>query len=68
MKSTLDIFKAAKAAAIQLACLNSKQKDKALLAMARGLEEGVEEILTANALDVENAQNTISPVRRTNPS
>lgn len=61
MKSTLDIFKAAKAA-IQLACLNSKQKDTALLAMARGLEEGVEEILTANALDVENAQNTISPV------
>lgn len=62
MKSTLDILKAAKAAAIQLACLNSKQKDTALLAMARGLEEGVEEILAANALDIENAQNTLSPV------
>ena len=54
--TTLDILKAAKAAAPALACLDSAAKNRALLAMADALEKHSEEILAANALDMEAAK------------
>ena len=58
--TTLDILKAAKAAAPALACLDSAAKNRALLAMADALEKHSEEILAANALDMEAAKGHLS--------
>ena len=62
MKTTLEILKAAKAAAIRLGLLDSQTKNTALLAMADGLESHADEILSANEKDVEKAKSTLSPV------
>ncbi len=62
MKTTVDVIKAAKAAAAGLAILPTQTKNEALLAMATALEKNAEKILAANALDVENAKATLSPV------
>ncbi len=62
MKSTFDVIKAAKTAAAQLTILSKEVKNAALLAMADGLEQGKAEILSANAIDMENAQNVLSEV------
>ena len=62
MKSTLEILKNAKAAARELALLSPAQKNEALLKMADALEENAEEILSANALDVERAKGVLSEV------
>ena len=62
MKKTLDVLKSAKAAAIHLNGLTSEQKNTALLAMADGLEENANEILSANEKDVALAKNTLSAV------
>ena len=62
MQATIDILKRAKAAARDTAALTSEMKNAALLAMADGLEVSCAEILRANALDVENAKNTLSAV------
>jgi glutamate-5-semialdehyde dehydrogenase len=51
--SVRDICVAAKAAARELALLDSGSKDAALLAIAEGLEARVAEILEANARDME---------------
>ena len=58
--TTLDILKAAKAAAPSLACLDTHAKDKALLAIADALESHSGEILAANALDMEAAKGHLS--------
>ena len=58
--TTLDILKAAKAAAPSLACLDTHTKDKALLAIADALESHSGEILAANALDMETAKGHLS--------
>ena len=58
--TTLDILKAAKKAAPMLAAADSSEKDKALLSMADALEQHCEEILAANALDMEGAKNKLS--------
>ena len=50
--TTLDIIKAAKAAAPSLGAADSALKDQALLAMADALETDSEAILAANALDM----------------
>ena len=60
--TTLDILKAAKAAAPQLAQISSPKKDQALCAMADSLQTSAEAILAANALDLEAAKSHISPV------
>ena len=58
--TTLEILKNAKACAPSLARATSAQKDQALLAMADALEAQAEEILQANALDMEKAQGKLS--------
>ena len=58
----VDMLKAAKAAKSEIARLSTKQKNDALLAMANALLEQREQILAANALDLEQSRNTISVV------
>ena len=58
--TTLEILKKAKACAPSLAQTGTEQKNKALLAMADALEAQTEEILKANAVDMEKAQGKLS--------
>ncbi len=60
--TTIEILKQAKASAPELAMLDTDTKDHALLAMADALEEHSDEILEANAIDVETAKATIGEV------
>ena len=60
--TTLEILKAAKAAAPSLAMADTRQKNDALSAMAQALEANCDQILAANALDMEAAKSHISPV------
>lgn len=60
--TTLEQMKRAKAAAPLLACADTLLKNKALLSMAQALLERTPEILSANAVDMENAQGKISTV------
>lgn len=62
MKSTQEILTAAKAAASALRILPSDVKNAALLKMADVLEAHTQEILQANAQDVELAKNVLSDV------
>ncbi len=62
MTDTLEIIKRAKAASSALGVLDSERKNKALLSMADALEQNAEEILLANALDLENAKSSLSSV------
>ncbi len=62
MKDTLEIIKNAKAASLSLRTLDSARKNQALLAMASALEENAEEILAANALDLETATGVLPTV------
>src|SRR6186997_563932 len=52
-QSVTDLCRAAKAAARELAMLDSATKDAALLAVAEALEERTREIIEANARDLE---------------
>ena len=58
--TTLEILKKAKACAPSLAQTTTEQKNKALLAMADALDAQAEEILKANAVDMEKAQGKLS--------
>ncbi len=60
--TTLEIIKRAKAAAPGLAGLTSEEKNAAIEAMAEALERGSDEILAANAADVDAARGHISEV------
>ena len=60
--TTLDILKAAKAAAPSLAALSTEEKNRALLAMADALEADTEALLAANRMDLEAAEGRISTV------
>lgn len=60
--TTLELLKAAKAAAPALMQADTVQKNNALEAMAAALERHCESILTANAADLEDARGTISEV------
>ncbi len=62
MKTTLEILKNAKAVAPFLATLSPAIKNTALLRMADALEANAACILSANAVDVENAKNTLNEV------
>ncbi|MBR5021921.1 MAG: glutamate-5-semialdehyde dehydrogenase [Oscillospiraceae bacterium] len=57
-----NMLQAAKAAKSEIARLTTEQKNNALLAMADALIARQAEILAANAADLEQAKNTISPV------
>ncbi len=57
-----NMLQAAKAAKSEIARLSTEQKNNALLAMADALIARQIEILTANAADLEQAKDTISPV------
>ena len=58
--TTLDVLKAAKAAAPSLAALTTQQKNDALLAMADALEHDCAAILAANEKDMGAAKNHLS--------
>ncbi len=60
--TTLEILKKAKTSASELAILDTETKNKALLAMADALENDEKSILEANAVDIDNAKDTISDV------
>ncbi|RKI71898.1 glutamate-5-semialdehyde dehydrogenase [bacterium 1xD42-67] len=59
---TLELLQKARAAKGAMALADTQTKDRALLAMADALERHQEEILAANALDLEAARGTISDV------
>jgi len=60
--TTKEILTAAKACAPAVAAADTQQKNNALLAMADALQARAQEILAANALDVEAAKGHISTV------
>lgn len=60
--TTLEILKQAKAATSTLAMLSTEQKNRALLAMADALEAAKDEILAANAEDVEAVAGSVNEV------
>ena len=62
MRATIDIIKAAKAAAPSLALAGTELKNKALLAMADELLAASPAILAANAADVEASREKYGPV------
>ena len=62
LNSTLQLCKEAKAASRKLAVLSTAEKNEAILACALSLEEHTDDILKANALDVEAAKGVISDV------
>lgn len=60
--TTIEILQAAKKAKFSLYKLNTEIKNKALLSMADSIVASKDEILSANALDVENARDKLSEV------
>ena len=62
MSSTLDICRAAKAAAPSIAAMGDEKINAALGAMARALIEDTDKILAANAEDIIAASGTVSEV------
>ncbi len=62
MQDTLTILQNAKKASIELNILSTEQKNAALLAMADSLEESAAEILSANAVDMQNAKGKLPEV------
>ena len=60
--TTFELLQRAKAAKGAMALADTQTKNTALLAMADALEENCGQILKANALDLEGARDTISPV------
>jgi len=60
--TTQEILKAAKACAPEMAVVDTQTKNNALFAMAETLEAATEQILAANAEDVEAARSHISAV------
>lgn len=62
MLTTQEILDRAVAVRATMSLLSTEQKNQALLAAADALEQATDEILAANAQDVEAAQDRISPV------
>ena len=60
--TTIEILKKAKAQKPIIAAKSGEQRNLALLKMAESLKENCDEIIAANALDIENAKDKISPV------
>lgn len=55
-EKVLEQVKSASNAAVELGCLSTKVKDKALLEMAKVLINRQDEVLNANAIDMDNAR------------
>ncbi len=62
MKSTLEILQAAKAAKASLSLLTTEKKNAALAAMASALTDAADDILAANAQDVEASREKLGEV------
>ena len=62
MTKTVDLLIRAKNASSKIALLTSEEKNLALGAMADALENATSDILSANAIDVENARGSLSEV------
>ena len=62
MKTTKEILIGAKAAARKAATLTTEKKNAALMQMADALEENAKEILSANAIDLQNAKGVLPDV------
>lgn len=62
MKSTLEILQAAKAAKASLSLLTTDKKNTALAAMASALIEATDDVLAANAQDVEASRAVLGEV------
>lgn len=60
--TTAQLLTAVRSAKTRMALADTLTKNQALLAMAQALEEHTEEILAANALDLEQARETVSSV------
>lgn len=60
--ATAELLCAARAAKPAAAALSAAEKNRLLDAMAQALLDHTEDILTANAVDVEAAQGVIAPV------
>lgn len=60
--TTIDILKKAKVQKATVAALSGEQRNFALVKMAESLKAHCDEIISANALDIENAKDKISPV------
>lgn len=60
--TTQELLERAKAAKGAMALADTDTKNRALLAMAAALESRGEDILAANALDLEGARGTVSEV------
>ena len=60
--TTAQLLTAVRSAKTQMALADTLTKNQALLAMAQALEENTGKILAANALDLEQARETVSPV------
>ena len=61
-RSTAEVLQAAKKAQAQLRVLDTAMKNQALMKIADALEENVDEILRANAVDVERSTGVLSSV------
>lgn len=62
--TTKEVLKEAKAAKSRLALLRESEKNRALLAMANALEAATEEILAANAADLNDVRDTMNEVMK----
>ena len=60
--TTIEILKKAKAQKQTVAALSGEQRNLALIKMAESLKVHCDKIISANALDIENAKDKISPV------
>ena len=60
MSDTVEAVKAAKGASVRLAALDTATKDAALKAMAEALDSNRQEILSANAADMQAAEGKLS--------
>ena len=61
-RSTAEILRNAKKAQVELRVLGTEKKNQALLKIADALEENADEILKANAVDVERSKGVLSDV------
>lgn len=62
MQDIQTILQNAKRASRSLSVLDTEQKNKALISIAKAIKDNANEILQANKIDVENAKGTISSV------
>lgn len=60
--TTLELLQKAKQCKLAMSAITTEQKDNALKCMAEALKENTSEILSANAIDIKNAETSVSSV------